>query len=584
MPAEGLPSGRRGPAFQAPRARVTAVVVSLLALSACAGGVRPGETALTQAGPSAQGSSQAGPPAQGSSLAGSATVCWSATPGPSGAALFVDVTAESGLEAALTGLRVHAVAAGDVNDDGWVDLFVGSFADRAVGEYAQRGAPGPAPDRLLLGGPAGFRVDANFPAVHGRTSGAAFADLDGDSDLDLVVGRQPREAERGRAPSVVLRNDGGKFTEAGVLDAARGARSIGVVDVDADGLLDLFLVEDRFSGGSSVLYRNEGGLRFADATARVGLPTDVHGLGVSVTDLDGDGRGDLFVAGSNRLFVADDDGFREETSLVFAWETYGDEDDVAGVAVGDLDRDGRPDLVLGQHYNSTIDFGRRVPVRVYLNDGPADGRRVTFTDITEQAGITGLPTKAPHVEIVDLDADGWPDIVATAATADGLAPMVFRNTGRTGPTGAGGVRFEAVEDAGDPRYWVTGATFDADHDGALEVLLGEWEPARASPLLRVTRSAGHWLTVDVGPAGTAGLGAVVRVYEAGHLGDPGRLLGVREITASTGYGAGAEPVARFGLGTVDRVDVEVSPRGAEAITVTGLGVDRLVRVGAPCPG
>ena len=79
-------------------------------------------------------------------------------------------------------------------------------------------------------------------------------------------------------------------------------RSIGVLDYDADGMLDLFIVEDRyFDGGSSVLLRNLGDLQFEDVTA-VGLPSGIEGLGVATADFDGNGFTDLFVSGSNRLF------------------------------------------------------------------------------------------------------------------------------------------------------------------------------------------------------------------------------------------------------------------------------------------
>jgi hypothetical protein len=507
-------------------------------------------------------------------------VCWSATGAGSEQTGFQNLTGRLGVEAALVGMRVHALAAGDVNDDGWVDLFVGSFADRPVADYAVRGADGPAPDRLLLGSPDGFRVDERFPGVRARTAGAAFADLDRDGDLDLVVSRNPRATDRGNAPSVVLRNDRGTFTEAFVLDAKRGGRSVGVLDADADGLLDLVLVEDKWTGASSVLYRNEGGLRFTDSTTAAGLPRDVHGLGVSTVDLDGDRRPDLFFGGSNRLFLNEGGRFHEEPGDVFGWQTYGNEDDVAGVAVGDFDRDGRPDLVLGQHYNSTLDFGRIVPVRVYLNLGPGEGRRVRFRDLTDAAGVPGLPTKSPHVEVVDLDADGRPDILTTAPTADDTAPVVLRNT----TAKAGEPRFEAITGPGSKRYWVTGATVDTDHDGVVDVVLAEWEPARSSVVLRAPGPRGNWLAVDLGPAGSRGVGALVSVYDAGHPGDPEHLIGTREITASTGFGAGAEPVARFGIGSATRVDVEVRPDGAaEPILLQGVEANRWLRLDGPCP-
>ena len=506
--------------------------------------------------------------------------CWSAPPTGTGPLAFVDRTDALGLGAALTAIMAHAMAAGDVDDDGWVDLFVGGFADRPVTDYAVRGASGPAPDRLLLGSAHGFAIDQRFPGEQARTAGAAFADLDGDGDLDLIVSRNPRPVDRGRAPTVVLRNDDGRFTQASVLDDKRGGRSIGVLDADGDGLLDLVLVEDRWSGGSTVLYRNQGGLRFADATAAFGLPTDVHGLGVSTADLDGDRRPDLFVSGSNRLFLNTGGRFDEQTGDGFTWPTYGDEDDPAGVAAGDLDGDGRPELVIGQHYNSTLDFGRRVPVRVYANRGPGDGRRVRFVDVTAEAGLPGLPTKSPHVELVDLDADGRLDILTTAATSTGDAPVVLRNV----TSAVGRLRFESVVAPGSRQYWVTAATFDADHDGALDVALAEWEPTRPSLLLSASGQRGHWLAVEVGRAGSAGIGAEVSVYRPGHAGEAEHLLGRREIAAQTGFAAGAEPVARFGLGEATLVDVEIEPAGGgKTIRFTGIETDRLVRVGAACP-
>ena len=69
------------------------------------------------------------------------------------------------------------------------------------------------------------------------------------------------------------------------------------------------------------------------------------GLGVAVADFDRDGLSDIFVSGSNRLFMSDGPGsFVEAGSSVFEWELYGDEDDVAGATVADVNRDGLLDL------------------------------------------------------------------------------------------------------------------------------------------------------------------------------------------------------------------------------------------------
>ena len=492
---------------------------------------------------------------------------------------FEDRTADLGLESALIGMRGHSTGVGDVDDDGYVDVFVGSFADRPVEDYQERGADGPAPDRLLLGSADGFTLDETFPGELARTSGAAFADLDGDADLDLVIARNPRaDEERGRAPTVVLENDGGRFEIVTELDAERGARSIGVLDFDADGLLDLFVVEDRFTNGRSALFRNVGGFEFEDVTEAAGLPTDLAGLGVAAVDLTRDTRPDLFVAGDNRLFV-NDDGHFEEVDGPFAWESFGDEDDPAGVAAADVNADGWIDLVVGQHYNSTLDFDRLVPVRLYLNGGLDGDGAPAFEDATEAVGLAGLPTKAPHVELTDIDGDSDVDIVTTASADEGARPAVMINEGGDLP------RFTMPDGLGAAQYWIAGAVLDADSDGGPEILLVEWEPALGTRVVEGPEQRGDWVRVGVGPTGGAGVGAVVEAYEAGAAGSEDALIAAVPITASVGFGSGSEPAALIGIGDREAVDVRViMPNGGERIEIPGVEAGERVVVDAPaCP-
>ncbi len=213
---------------------------------------------------------------------------------------------------------------------------------------------------------------------------------------------------------------------------------------------------------------------FEDVTESAGLPLDVHGLGVSVGDLNGDRRPDVFVSGSNRLFIANGDRFTEVETDVFEWEIFGDEDTVAGVDIAnldlDLDLDGRMDLVVGHHYNSTIAFGTEVSVRLYLNR--SDDREIRFIDATDAAGLIPLPTKAPHVEFADMNNDGWLDIVTSASANDGTLPAVFFGTGI-----ADGVpQFDAPAELGSDQYWVAAPTAGYKRDGRLDVFLVEWEP------------------------------------------------------------------------------------------------------------
>lgn len=509
-------------------------------------------------------------------------VCWTAEPSTGSDAIsFSDVTEPAGLVGPLTGMRGHAAAWGDVNADGMLDLFVGTFADRPADEYEVRGASGPSPDLLLLGGPIAFQTDGAFPEGFGRTSAAAFADLDADGDLDLIVSRNARSEQPDGGVTEILENQDGVFrvvSESGVPPDLAG-RSVGVLDVDDDGLLDLFIAEDRWAGGSSVLLLNSGRLRFADATDDVGLRTDVDGLGVGTSDLTGDGHTDLFVAGSNRLFIANGDGtFREADSTVFRWETYGSEDDVSGVAIADVNRDGLPDIVLGHHFNSTVEFGTQVPIRLYLHRGLDPMGEPIFEDVTDASGLTALPTKAPHVEIQDFDNDGWPDILATASAGGGDYPAVFRHVGLEGDV----PRFTSPEGLGSLQYWVTGPVADVDRDGRLDVFLVEWEPALPSMLLHNETASGNWLSVSVGPGFSGGIGAHVTLFRAGGLGERGSMLGTREITASVGYAAGVPSQAHFGLGPESVVDVRVELPDGEVIELTSVRANRHLRLPSGC--
>ncbi len=587
---------RRAPGLRrrAPSWRV--LTVAALVVAACSGGDASSDGTGDEAPPRAtteaggDGPATSAPRSEDDEAAPAgdevaALTCWEApVTGAGGAVAFEDVTEQYGLVAPLVGMRGHAAAWGDVDADGLPDLFVGTFADRPTEDYAVRGATGPGPDVVLGQGDGAFAAgQVGLPPALGRTSGAVFADLDGDGLLDLVVARNPRDGERSAEPSTVYANQGGGRFEpvAGSgIDPSLGGRSIGVLDADGDGLPDLFVVEDIYEGGSSRLYRNLGGLRFEDVTTAAGLPLDIGGLGLATGDVNLDGATDLFVGGANRLFVGDGAGaFREAPSAPFRWETYGDEDLTAGAAFGDVTGDGWPDLVVGHHYNSTVDFGREVPVRLYVNRTPAPGDMPQLVDVTEQAGLVGLPTRAPDVRLVDLDNDGWLDLVTTASAGDGSGPAVFRHTGEV----VDGVpRFAAPPGIGDAQYWVGGPTADVDRDGRVDMLLVEFEPELPSRLLRNTSDGGHWLSVAVGAELGGGVGTRVAAYEPGGAGDPARLVASAEIVASQGYTSAGELVAHLGLGPQREVDLVVTPPRDPEITVPSVPADRHLTLPAGC--
>ena len=490
-----------------------------------------------------------------------AGVCWSSAPAGGSGVAFADETAAVGLVDPLTGMYGHAVAGADVDGDGWTDLFVGGFADRPAEDYRERGATGPSPDRLLRGGPEGFTVDEAFPGEQARTSGATFADLDGDGDLDLVVVRNPRpDGEIASRPTTVYRNDGGAFTPATTLLPETAGRSVAALDVDRDGLADLAVAGDRFGEGPTRLLRNTGGLSFEDASDAWGVPDDLFGLALAPVDLDGDGWLDLVVSGDPRVLHGGPEGFAVVEQPVLRWDTHGDEDDPAGIAVGDLDGDGLPDLAVGQHFNSTVDGGPPVPVRVFLNRSSPGA--LDLVDVTDRAGSPALPAKAPHVSIADVDADGLADVVTSTVATDG-SPVVLHNTGVVD----GVPQFATVGEPGDGRYWITGVTDDFDHDGRVDVFLVEWEPSLPSVLFRNTGGGGPWVAVDVADLGASVTGARVEARVGGES------VATAWATGTTGYAAGAPPVVHLGLGDAGAAATEVE------LTVTPLpGDPRTLRV------
>lgn len=522
---------------------------------------------------------------------------------------FVDRTREAGLVDPLAGIMGHGGAWGDVDGDGRADLYVGGFCDRPNAEYAP--SAGPVKNRLFRNAGKGkFEVLAQ-PAVElfGRTSGALFADLDNDGDLDLYVAnnaqaktRKSEEPQRSAQllGSRLFRNDGGRFVDVSASSGAcppalYKARNIGALDVDGDGLLDLLVVEDRFtSKPRTTLFRNKGKLVFEDANVALGLPEDVYGLGLAVADLNDDGRPDFFVPFSNRFFVSAPGGqYVEPPHLreLLAWKPLDNEDWPCGAAFGDLNRDGRLDLVLAIH-------GMTARNRVYLNTGSRDGMP-QFRDVTEQAGLAqNVPVRCPHVEIQDFDNDGWPDIYLSAAwkDADGrITPLIYRSAGLGEATAAG--RAKAVPRFSPPRpikgpmvYFPAAPSADYDRDGRLDLFLINWFTENHCRLLQNDSPKRSWLQVRaVGRAGPdggkatnrMGIGTKVWLYPAGKLGQADALLGHQEITVGFGYASGQEAVVPFGLGDCDKVDVRATFPTGRTLELRDQAANKLLTIEEP---
>lgn len=520
---------------------------------------------------------------------------------------FQDVSQQRGLFPALDGIWGHGAGWGDADGDGLVDLYVATFQKNGK------------PNQFLLQRGGQFIVDVqpnlNVP-MRGNTP--LFVDLDNDGDLDLYVASMPNPKE-GSLGCQLFRNDGsGKFTnvsaQSGACPEAFGGRSLSALDIDGDGLLDLVVGEEplvRYNGSttkSSRLFRNAGHLKFTDVSRAAGLPVDVPGLGTTAGDFNDDAHPDFFLsaqAGGNKMFLNLGDGtFREATELneLFAWPKAKGDNMVTGIAAGDVNLDGRLDLIVGPHFDSP--WKTSVGPRLFLNIGIANGSP-KYEDVTESVGITPLALKCPHVEIQDFDNDGLPDISVSIVkfAGDNVFPIIFRNTGITNgrpqfvadgwnvndfPTdadrstkGTGDFYKKMIADK-KVTYTAPGPTADFDNDGRLDMFLASWWPEQRSMLLRNETPGGHWLQVQVvGKDGInrMGVGAKVRIYQCGKLGVPASLIGHREIAIGFGYVSGQPAVAHFGLGEQTVVDVEVTlPHGRGQQKRRGVAADQRITI------
>jgi hypothetical protein len=516
---------------------------------------------------------------------------------------FDDITDAAGLREPLLGIMGHGGAWGDVDGDGLIDAYVGGFADRPDEEYKPAKT---APKNVLLKnlGDGKFkRMPQPAAEFFARTSGAVFADLDNDGDLDLYVANNTKgmsKANEGRVHeaqlrgSTLLRNDDGKLVDISADCGAcptnlRTARNIGVFDFNGDGLLDLFIVEDKFiKNPRSVLFKNQGGLKFVDVNKEVGLPDDIFGLGLAVADINGDARPDFFVGHSNRMFLSTKgDKFAESAALnkTFAWEPLDGEDWPCGAAFGDLNRDGRLDLVLAIHFKDARN-------RIFLNDGVKDGVP-HFRDATKEVGLPAHEAnKSPHVEIQDFDNDGWPDLYFSTATLDSegrALPVIYRNLG-VANANTSLPKFSRVEPekAGEAVYFPAGPSGDFDNDGRIDLLLINWFGGNHTRLLRnvskhSNAARNHWLDVKVSgnSFNRMGIGSQIKVYPAGKLGDEKSLLGFQELTTGYGYASGQPAVCHFGLGAIDKVDLSVRLPNGKQFEQRGAAVNQSLMIAEP---
>jgi enediyne biosynthesis protein E4 len=531
----------------------------------------------------------------------------------------LDFVHDNGMSGRFYIAEVTAGGCGLLDYDGDGDLDVYLVQGGSLGPPEDGTAPEPARDRLyrndLTTGPDGEPLlsftdvteTSGLRAEH-YGMGVAVGDYDGDGDRDLYV--------TNLGPNQLWRNDGdGTFTD---VTAAAGAGDdrwsvpATFFDADGDGDLDLFVGNYLdftwrnhktclsvtgavdYCGPSAYrplpdrLLRNRGDGTFTDATADAGLQA-AYGpaLGNVATDLDGDGRLDLYVANDgepNQMWIRQPDGTFIDRSLLAGTAVNADGVPEAsmGVLAADFDGDSRDDLFMTHITGETHTF--------YRNQGEA-----LFRDSSIATGLSA-PSKAMTgfgTAALDFDNDGRLDIfVANGAvrTIEEQArrklpyplaqpDQLFRNV--SGEGAASGARFEDVSAAqgealSRPAVSRGVAVGDVDNDGDPDLLvLDSNGPVRL--LLDQVGQDAPWLGIRLVDGATAdALGARAGLL----LTDGGSLW--RRVAADGSFASANDPRLLFGLGGLGATAEAVKDR-LEAVEVRWSDGAR-ERFPAPPPG
>jgi hypothetical protein len=469
-----------------------------------------------------------------------------------GTTAFSDVSDAAGIAVAQGG-HMPGQAWGDVDGDGWLDLYV---------------TGGTGPNVLYRNdGDGTFSISPFSDQVAMPSSisgGAVFADYDNDGRPDLYVLVESESA--GSGPNRLFHNDGASgFTD--VTDVAGvGDMGVGTTgswgDFDEDGDLDLYVANWGCNGCENTsrdgLYRNEGDGTFADISDALGPEAYGFGFVASWLDYDNDGDLDIYLvndknfAGSgvypfrNVLWRNDGPGCGD---WCFTDVSVAAGADVAvdgmGLAIADYDDDGDLDMYFSN-------AGPQVFLRNLTSQGTPG-----FVDASAALGV-GFFATGWGTLFLDYDNDGWRDLyLATSDPLASRANRLFQNDGLAPDPAFTDVT--ATSGADHAAYTMGVASADYDGDGWMDLVIGNLggDASEGYVLYRNmmhTTSTNEWLSVRLhggGPVNRDGVGARVFVTT-----DDGRTQ-MSEVKCGSSLGSGNDLAQHFGLGTAAIEEVEV---------------------------
>ena len=296
---------------------------------------------------------------------------------------------------------------------------------------------------------------------------------------------------------------------------------VAFIDYDNDGWPDIFLVNGTDWPGhgqkhtTPKLYHNNHDGTFTDVTHKAGLDIEMYGVGVAVGDYDNDGYDDLFVTAYGQSHLFHNNGNGTFTDVTQKAGIGGIKEFNTSAAWVDYDRDGKLDLVVGNYVQwspetdlyctmdgksksyCTPESYKGTSVRLWHNNGKDSNGNVTFSDVTQKAGLGEPTSKTLGVAVLDYDNDGWPDLLFSNDTQPN---KLYRNNGNGTFTEKAVVAGVAFSEDGVARAGMGVDTADYDRTGNTSLMITNF----SNQMISLYHNEGKGLFVDEAPRSDVG--------------------------------------------------------------------------------